>query len=263
MRHSVFWHTLRETRRPLIFWTVGMAGAAWFVLLAHPLFLRFADSGTGAPALPSWLGLLLGETGGLAGAGVWLRSVGFGLVLPLALVIFTIRQGSWLVAGEEERSSLGLLLAAPLQRCRLIFEKFAVLVLLALAPAAGVWLALSLVLWLGWLPLGGAALAGACAILFLVGLAFGAPAMALGSLTGKRWLSFGFTLAFALLMLLISRLPGSLPIQPVLRLFSPFYYYNAALLNHLYWVHALVLAVMAAGGLALAWTLFEHRDLPV
>lgn len=261
MRHSVFWQTLREIRRPLLYWTLSLAGSAWLVLLAYLLFTSPAGGTTGLHPLPGWLAFFLGGAGDLAGPEVWVRLVGFGLVLPLGLVIFTICQGSWLVAGEEERGTLGLLLSATLQRNRLIFEKYAVLVLLALAPAAGVWLALSLVRWLGWLPVSGITLLWETGVLFLVGLAFGALAMALGSLTGKRWLSFGVILAFSLLMLLVSRLPDSLAIQPVLRLFSLFYYYNTALQGHLYWSHALVLALVAAGGLVLSWIMFERRDL--
>lgn len=213
--------------------------------------------------MPGWLAFLLGETTRLSEPAEWLRVIGFGLVLPLGLVVFTIRQGSWLVAGEEERNSLGLLLAVPLRRYRLILEKFAVLVLLALVPVFAVWLALSLVRWLGWLPLPGLALAGAAALLFLVGLAFGAPAMALGSLTGRRWLSFTITLAFALLMLWVSRLPGSFQVHPVLRFLSPFYYYNAVLFNRLYWGYALILLLVVVGSLILASIIFERRDLPV
>lgn len=261
MRHSVFWQTLHETRRSLIYWTLSLSGAAWLVLLAYPLLVRITGSPSVLQGLPAWLGFFLGTAARPAEAGGWMELVGFGLVLPLGLVIFTIFQGSWLVAGEEERGALGLLLSAPLQRNRLIVEKYAVLVLLALIPAAGVWLVLSPLRWLGWLPVSGLALLWDSVILFLVGLAFGALAMALGSLTGKRWLSFGGTLAFALLMLFVSRLPESVSIQPVLRFLSPFYYYSAAL-TPLSWGHALVLFLIAVAGLILAWMIFEQRDLP-
>ena len=262
MRHSVFWQTLQETRRSLMYWTLSLSGAAGLVLLAYLLLVRSTGGQSARQDLPGWLGFVLGESASAVDAGGWLELVGFGLVLPLGLVIFTIYQGSWLVAGEEERGTLGLLLSAPLKRKRLIFEKYAVLVLLALIPAAGIWLVLSPVLWLGWLPMKGLTLLWDSVILFLIGLAFGALAMALGSLTGKRWLSFGVTLAFALLMLFASRLPDSPLIQPILRFFSPFYYYRVALLTPLSWAHALVLALVAAAGLILAWKIFEQRDLP-
>jgi len=262
MHPSVFWQTLRETRRPLMYWSLSLAGAAWLILLFHLFFRLITGDEAGMVSPPAWLAFVLVGADSLAGAGEWLRAAGFGLILPLGLIVFTVFTGSWLVAGEEERSMLGLLLATPLRRRRLIFEKYAVLVLLALIPAAGIWLTLSLACWAGWLPMSWAALTKASAVLFLMGLAFGALAMALGCLTGKRWLSFGVMLFYALLALLVSRLPGSFPAQPVLRFVSPFYYYDSALLSYLYGVHAFVLALFAAAGLILAWAAFENRDLP-
>jgi len=263
MRRSVFWQTVSELRRPLLHWTLGLAVAPWLVLLARPLLWFILGDQAGLGEGPGWLAFLLGDAASLKEPGQWMYAAGFGIVLPSALIIFMIYMGSWLVAGEEERNTLGLLLAVPLQRYRLIFEKFAVLILAALAPSAAVWLALSLIGWLGWIDVGGAALAGASALLFLVGLAFGAAAMALGSLTGRRRLSFNVILALALLMLIISRAPSSSPVQPVLRFFSLFSYYYAALLDSFYWLNALILFLTAAAGLIFAWSIFEHRDLPV
>lgn len=67
------------------------------------------------------------------------------LLLPVLLSIWTILAGSRLLRGEEERGSLDVVLAAPLSRVRLLFEKLIALfialllitILLALGSIAG------------------------------------------------------------------------------------------------------------------------------
>ena len=188
MQLDVFQHTLRETRQPSLN-GLSSGGCGRLVLLAYPCMAYAA----GPAAVWLWrVGLLIPALttagGSQASLDTWCRAVTLGIVLPIRLVIYAVRQGSRLVAGEEEWGSLGLLLSTPLKRYRLILQKFAVLFLLVLACSLSAWRQPSL--WSDWLPscqVPIAVITGDVLALFLLGLAFGVLALALGSLTGRRW----------------------------------------------------------------------------
>jgi ABC-2 type transport system permease protein len=255
---SVFAQTMAELRRPLIRWLVGFAGMAWLIMLAHPLALLL---NSGAQVVgPSFL---FGSGMELSSQQNWLQYVGLELVLPVALAVFTIHLGSWLIAGEEERGSLGLLLSVPLSRTRLMLEKGVVLLLAVVASVAAVWLALRLTAWVGLLAVSGLYLERAAVGLFWLGLLFGALALALGALTGRRLLAQNAALGIAFLALLLNHLPQVLQILNWLRFFSPFYYYSNILTNQLFLAGMFVLAAVVILCFAASFLAFERRDLLV
>jgi ABC-2 type transport system permease protein len=240
-----------------------MVGAAWLFALAHPLLLLLAGNDLSAERLPAWLAFLFGSEGGLTERAEWMRFVVLGFILPVMMVIFSVWYGSGLIAGEEERGSLGLLLAGSILRHRVITSKFGALLLMVFVPSTALWLAVSLLVWLQYFPAPLLFISRASASLFLLGLAFGTLAMALGSLTGRHRLSRRVTLAFALVSLLLYRLPVNFPGGKIIRLLSPFYYYSQAVLDQLFLPHAAVLALLVSACLIFAWRVFEQRDLAV
>lgn len=261
MRPNVFAYTMNDNRRVLLRWSLVLAGAAALTVLTYPLLVLLSGGRALAEPLPEGLALLLAAPAvpGLAG---WVTAVGLNLLLPALLVFFAVRRGSALIAGEEERGSLGLLLAAPIQRYRLVIEKFAVLCLLILGPTLAAGAVLAVAALLAGEPELAALLPSAVPGLFLLGLVFGTLAMAAGSLTGRRLLSQNLILGIALLALAASRVPPGTAWY-ITRLFSPFYYYHQALLAPLFSPPVWALAGLAAAFFALAWLVFEHRDLAV
>lgn len=262
VRFSIFSQTLREVRPSLVKWTLILAGTTWILFLVYPLFDWLSGGRLFNHPLPGWAVVLL--AGSPVGAyrigslGGWIMQVGMGLILPVLLVFQAARRASSLIAGEEERGSLGLLLATPVSRQRLIFEMFAVLVLLVFAPAAAVTVSLLLAAWTGLLALAAGQILAAGLNLFLLGMAFGALALTLGCLTGRRVLSQTLVLGFALISLVVSRLSFT-----PFHLIFPFYYYHLSVQRSALSLPTLALAGWAAAGYGLAWTFFERRDLAV
>lgn len=258
MPYSVFAQSYRELNRPVFYSTLVMLGGAGLVLLAYPLLAGLYDM--------DWLGslnsasFLFGDEPGkpqLSSLSGWLQAAGFGLFFPLAAAIYAIMMGSWLVAGEEERGSLGLLLAAPLSRQRFMLEKTGVLLVVIARPLLVLGLLLLLADRLG-VALPG--LASRMLSLFLLALLFGALAMALGSLTGRRRFSLVVALVGLALAFVVSRIPGGLPAGHVLRLASPLYLYETAVVEQFFLLALLGQAVIC---LAAGWAGFERRDLAV
>ncbi len=260
MRPSVFGQSLREIRQPMLRASLGMLGAAALLMLAFPLLEQVLDLNTLADG--DLFDFFFNSEGSLSQLSDWLRVVGFGFFFPAGLGVFAVRQGSWLVAGEEERGSLGLLLAAPVPRSRLVLEKFAVLWVALMMPVAALLVFLTLWQWVGVLTLGW--IAAGVLNLFLLSLVFGSLALAVGCLTG-RWRRTRYLGYTALVVAFVfSRLPGSFPGRMVLRLFSPFYYYVKALPGAMMGAgmgYTLVLLALALLCFGAAWAAFENRDL--
>ena len=99
----------------------------------------------------------------------------------------------------------------------------------------------------------------------LLGLVFGALALAIGAATGKRGTSLGVSSGVALVAFLIQTLAPIVdwlePVHPL----TPFYYYgdNQPLVNGLHWGHAGVLIGLSALFVLIALFAFRRRDIRV
>ena len=100
--------------------------------------------------------------------------------------MFAIGAGARAIAGEEEEGTLDLLLSTPIRRRQLLIDKIGAMVVTASALA----LVLFMTLWLVGPPFDltvpAADLFEACLMLLLLGLSFGAIALAIGCATGRR-----------------------------------------------------------------------------
>jgi ABC-2 type transport system permease protein len=266
MQFNVFLQSYHELRRAVERWTFILLGAAAALLLIRPLLMLAVDlDRLGAQGLAGTLLGALPDHVQLGRTWDWLQATGFGLLFPLLLAIYAVGKGSWLVAGEEERGSLGMLLAAPLARWRLVLEKAAALVVVVFQPAFALWILLILLRWIGVTPGYTAGLERSVLGLFLLALIFGALGLALGCLTGRRKqsrMAAGMVLALAFIF---SRLPEHPPLLNAIRSTSPVTWYAAVLPgapgeNGVYLLALLALALVCFG---LAWVAFERRDLAV
>jgi ABC-2 type transport system permease protein len=193
----------------------------------------------------------------------WYRLETFSLMAPGAVMALTVTIGSRALAGEERDRTMGLLLASPIRRSRVVLEKTAALVLhgvlVGVATFAGV-VAGNTLAGLG-MDIGH--IAAASLLATLLGLVFGALALAIGAATGRTRAATYGTIGVVLLAYLASNI---LPLADSLAGYarwSPWHYYASSypLVNGLDVGHALVLLVLAVVLLAAAVVLFERRDL--
>jgi len=191
------------------------------------------------------------------------RSETLGLMAPIAVILTGTVLGSRAVAGEEHNATLGLLLANPVSRTRVLAEKTLVMVtfvvVVGLATFAGI-AGGSLVSGLGMsIP----NIAATAVMLVLLGLTFSSLALLLGAATGQVRIAVYGTTAVAVVTYVIDAFASINPDLADLGLASPFYYYRSTepLLNGLPWGHAAVLLVTAALLTAAAFPLLARRDL--
>lgn len=266
MLRSVFAKTLRDYGRGLLWWGGGIALLIVLILGFYPSFRDLTVINEYIQAAPeALLRAFIGEISDMTSPHGYLTTELFFFVTPLLLLIFTVGFGSAAIAGEEERGTLDLLLSHPLPRWRLVLEKFAALAVLTLALTLVLWLALVIGAPIVNMEIAAGRLTAMVASNFLLALAFGALALALGCASGKRGMSTGATSAVALTAYLINGFAPSVEWLEPYRVLSPFYYYIGGdpLANGLNLGHAAVLLGLTVVLLALALLTFERRDVAV
>lgn len=265
MLRTVLGKTLSEQRRSLLWWGIGLflAGASYAPF--YPSILENAKTlEQYMNSMPDFLKeAFLGASADFTSPAGYLNTELFNFFAPLLLLLFAIGAGARAIAGEEERQTLDILLSTPIPRRRVVIHKFgAMLVAGAL---------LSVLLWLS-VPLTGPPfdlnpslvdLTAAVFMCFLLAMAFGAIALAIGAATGRRSLAVGVTAGIAAGAYLLDLLVPAIDSIEFLQLLSPFHYYLGAepMMRGLDVGNSLVLAGIAAVAFVAAVVLFERRDL--
>lgn len=266
MLRNVALKVLRDQRKGLLAWGLGFVAVVLMYASIYPSIRENAETLTQyVENLPEAIRGFLGEAADFVSPEGYLQAELFSFVVPLMLLIYAIGAGARATAGEEEARTLDMLLSTPIRRRRVVADKF-----LAMISGAG---GLTLVLWLSlvllgplWdleLDVGNAAAASAAS--FLLAVAFGSVALAIGCAGGRKGLAISVTSALGFATYIVNALAPSVEaLEPFQRL-SPFYYYagETPLVNGLAASDVLVLVGIAAAFFLLSLVTFERRDLAV
>ncbi len=187
----------------------------------------------------------------------------FSLVGPVACITLTAAIGARALAGEEDRNTMGLLLANPIRRSRIVVEKAIAMVVHAVAFGFATFAGTALGSLVGGLGMDMGHIAAASLLLTLVGLVFGLAALAIGAATGRvRAAAYGAAGLGLAAYFVSSFLPLSDSLAGLAE-WSPFHYYLSSdpLVNGMHWGHGALLAGLSAVLVLLSAVLFERRDL--
>lgn len=265
MLRSVFLKTLRDHRRSMVLWSVGLAFLAILMMAFYPSIQGMEGLDELLAQYPEDLMALIGATdmASLTTPAGYLNAELFGFMLPILFVVFAIGQGSAAIAGEERTGTMELLLAQPISRGRLVLEKFASMVVSTVGLALVGWLALVAGKVAIDMDISVVRLAEGIVSVTLLGLAFGAAALAIGSITGSRGLSTGAAAAAAVGTYVLHALGLIVDFMEPARWLSPFYYYsaNTPLANGLSPAHVAALSAVVLVCLAVAYFGFQRRDV--
>ncbi len=264
MLNNIFLKTLRDQRKPIMWWSLGLLVITLITDVFYPSF----KGSTELNELFSDSEILKAFAGGFedftSGEG-YVNSQLLVLLIPLLLLVYSVRLGTATIAGEERGGTLDVLLANPVSRVSALIQKFGALLVANAALVVVVWIALAI---------GSAAfdmgldlwhLTQACISLLLFGWAFGAVAIAAGSATGKTSLTFALASAVGVTAYLMHTFAPLVEGLDPLKYLSPFYYYIGAdpLSNGISIAHGLVLLGLTAALLLTAAYTFDRRDLAV
>jgi ABC-2 type transport system permease protein len=265
MLGSIFAKTVRDQRRALIGWALGLVGVALMYSAFYPSIVDNAAPITNyLKTLPeTFQRAFLGSEVDFVTPGGYLQTELFGFFGPILMLVFAIGTGARAVAGEEEHRSLDLLLATPMPRSRVVRDKA-----LALLAGAGILMA---IVWVALLVIGPpfdlnpgfAHIGAACLMLFLLAVAFGTIALATGCATGQRGRAVAVAAALAAVMWTLDVLAPSVDAIAWLQKLSLFSYYdeNTPVKRGLVPLNVFVLVAVSVVAYVLAVVTFERRDL--
>jgi ABC-2 type transport system permease protein len=243
-----------------VFWYgLGLALLSAVVVYVYPSY----SSQMGDFEIPEALKALIGDADWSTGTGF--VSAEMLSWTPIILAIFAITSGASALAGEESDGTLDLLLATPLPRSRIFFEKLA-----ALFTAGAAILAIMYAGWLISVPfvdidvgLGELIVATANQLPLLI--LFQAFTVFMTMVLPSRGIATGATVAFAVASYFVFYLAALVDVLEPFRYFSVFYHYHGTeVLDD--GVHVAGLALLLFLGAVftfLGWRAFLHRDIGV
>lgn len=193
----------------------------------------------------------------------WYQIETFGMMAPISVMVVTVTIGARALAGEEEHRTMGLLLANPVKRSTVIYQKTFAMVLYAFAVGLSIFAGVAIGSLLGGLDMSVGNIAATSFLVTLVGLVFGGLALALSAATGRVNVAVYGTVGVALILFVLNAL---LPFNDALigwAKISPFYYYLSSdpLMNGMDWSHGAVLTGLTVILMVLALVFFQRRDL--
>lgn len=260
MLKSITLKTVFEKRWGLLAWYIGLFATTVLIML---LFPTLRDTfGKALNDVPDSIKGILGD------ANTYQRINGFIDIQVMAQMVFmTIIYGvilfTGVIAGDETEGTLQTLMAHPVSRTRVYFEKLAgVSILLAIANASvyiGTWIGALLVgesvnLW---------RLALACGSLYLITFTFSVIGFSLGAVTGKRGFAGAIAGAVAFASYIITNLAPTVSALQTINKFSPYEYFNkpSILDNGIQYGDQFILLGICAVFIALGYWVFTKRDI--
>jgi ABC-2 type transport system permease protein len=187
MLADVFRKTLRDQRRSLVGWGIGLATMILLMAALWPSVREMMDADLLA-SYPEAMRRLFDIDAMGTGAG-YLNAEIFSILAPGVIMAYGISRGARLVAGEEQDGTLEMLVVTRVSRMRILLDKAAALAV-AIALLGGVLFATTMASSLAFgmeIPATHAAI-GTLAMV-LIGIQHGWLALAIGAATGRRVLA--------------------------------------------------------------------------
>lgn len=261
---SVLAKTLRDQGRSLLAWSVSLAlivamyAAVWPSVRDQPSMSDFIDQ------MPEAFRSMFATSGAdMSTPTGYIQIELLSFMGPIAILIYAVGAGARAIGGEEDRHTMDLLLSNPVGRGRVVLDKF-------LAMAVGTFLlatvmGVSLVLEgkLVDLQLPADKVAATMLHLALLGVVFGALALALSAGTGRTGLSRGVPGALAVIAYIVNALAPLVDVFDRVQQVSPFFQYIAhdPLRQGVAWDGVAVSVSTIAVLVALAVVGFRRRDV--
>jgi len=264
MLRTITTKTLRDSRRGLFWWALGLSGLTILTVATYPAVRDMPGMEELLEGLPDAILALIGESDLLSPEG-YLNSQLFGAIVPLLFLFFGVAAGAGAIAGEEENRTLDLLLANPVSRTRVALEKASAMVIGLVLLGAILWVATYLPGLAVDMDLDPLKLVAVVASACLFGFFMGGFALMVGGSSGSRGLAIGLGAALGVTAYLVNSLAPLVDGLDWLQKLSPFFYYYDAdpLRNGLDPVHAAVLGVGGLLFVVVAVFGFRRRDVGV
>lgn len=261
MSADVLRFDLRLRRRVLISTTLGAAAYLLLVIAVYPAFRDDRSLNALVSSNPT-AAAAFGVTGSITSPAGWLDANMYANIGPLLALLLTIGYGSHAIAGQDADGTLSLIATLPLTRGRILAQKTATLLVIALAvPVASFAACLAgprFELQPSW-----GALVGVTVSSALLAFGLGALALLVGAFTGSRGAAMGAATTVAAAAYLIGSLAPAVSVIHSIRWVSPFWWAvsNGQLDRGLGWTELGALVMFGALMCGLAVPAFRRLDV--
>ena len=236
-------------------------------LMLGPLYAAIPEATRGAAeaafaAIPQAFFALFGG-GGMGSPEGFYQLETFGMMAPIAIMVVAVAIGAGALAGEESKRTMGLLLANPISRSRVVGAKTVTMVLFSIAIGVATFAGVAGGSALGGLGMDAGNIAATCVLQTLVGLVFGSLALALSAGTGRKKVAIWGAVGAGLVSHVFNSVAGLSDAVAEWAWLSPFHFYlgNDPLVNGIDWGNAAVLTAISVVLIAASFVLFQRRDL--
>ncbi|MCK5246111.1 ABC transporter permease subunit, partial [Candidatus Bipolaricaulota bacterium] len=258
---SIWARTASEYQVHLII--VGYAMFLMMGLMMGPMYAALPEEVFGAlDSFPKEMIALFGG-GDMSTPEGFYQIETFGMMGPIAVMVLSIAIGAGALAGEESKRTMGLLLANPIKRSRVVLAKSWTMIFFSFLIGVITFASVALGSVLGDLGMDIGFIAATCLLQTLVGLVFGALALALSAGTGKKKIAIFVAVGAGIGFHVFNSLTEINDTLADWARWSPFHYYlgNDPLNNGMDWGNAAVLAAISVVLIAASLVFFQRRDI--
>lgn len=262
MLKNIFSKTLYERRIQVLIWIIAITG---FSVLILSLFPTFRDTfGEALQNVPENMRNLMGDASSYRTIEGYMDTVLFSRIVFLALILGIVAANG-LLGSEESDGRLQTLLAQPVSRSQVYWQKFLALCVFVLLALAGMVTGSTI----GTLVIGEIGnvdylrLFSGVLMVWLITMTFASLAYCVGGIFGRKGLG-GLVAGFlAFTLFLIDSLAETATALKAINNFSPFKYFNdpGIMQYGMTWSHAVILAIATVVLAVIGWVLFVRRDV--
>lgn len=265
---SVFLETLKTTWRQMVYWGVGLAAMALLVVIMVPLF-NMQDM---AKLLESFPPVILAMIGVGKELEIFATNEGFVAIgffgkSALIFAVYPVVMGMRVTANEEDSGTMDVLLSLPVERARVVIEKFLAYGVSCIGVVLLIYLGLHLGVFLGGVELDVLRLAEVTFYLIPLMVFIMAATVLIAVLVRRRTVALGIVTAFVIAsyMLQTIGLAAEGTVAESIGVVSFLTYYNAGdiLSQGFIWPHIAGFVIVSGALLIASLYGYERRDIGV
>ncbi len=268
MTGTVFIETLRQTWKQMVYWGLGLAALAILVVIMVPLF----DMQDMRKLLESFPPVVLAMVGVGSDLEVFATNEGFvamGFFGKSALIfaVYPVVMGMRVTANEEDSGTMDILLSLPLERARIIIEKFLAYALSCTGVVVLIYLGLHVGVILGGVELDVTRLLEITFYLIPLMVFIMAATVLVAALARRRTMALGIVTAFIIISYMLQTIGAAAEgtVAEPIGAISFLTYYNAGdiLAQGFIWPHIAGFFVLTLAFLGATLYRYERRDIAI
>ena len=266
MFKNVYLKNLRDMKKNLIYWTIGITILGFYISYAYSSFAGDIDTWNELLAnFPEELMYFFGGSEGMdmsTFAG-FLNLEIFGLMGPIMLIIVGINSGTHIVAGELNNKTLEMVMSTSIGKNKYLFQQILVMVTRIVIISIILWSNFFIFANLFNLELDLKNLTAIVFHLTLLSLSIASFSLLIGSITGNKSTTLGLSAGIAVLSYFINSISPMIKSIENIKYLSIFYYYKHSepLINGVNLESVSVMLFISLLFIILSFVAFKYKDL--